>query len=406
MKREVKNLQDAVNSIQIKEGMQKEIILNVKNATMKKKYSFSNVAAAVVLIVIFSGVLSIPVRAFVNSFIQERMEAVPEEDLTAMVDDLYRQDVGVDSFSRAYTEEENRKMSELAQKYKEGTFPTGELARAESVEEAEKLGFCFLASNSTFYLPDRELTEEELLQIIDFYAKRDYAVLNQHEQEYADEIAEQKENEEQKKTEVIESGGITEEDAVEIAQEWLVKIYGIIGEGLEINHYFAEDTQVAGKMEFYNVNWTDFTSRQFYYFYIDATDGSLAWTVMNNGTMEEKALAVTEADALLPQLEQSAISLVKEQLQQDYEDSYYAYYSVDSVLSNVVSFIFVREDNSGFAVTYYWNGTFHSFKESPFSSYQEKYDDMKESAETAESHNHKGEEVEINLVFEKIQNGE
>ena len=406
MKREVKNLQDAVNSIQIKEGMQKEIILNVKNATMKKKYSFSNVAAAVALIVIFSGVLSIPVRAFVNSFIQERMEAVPEEELTAMVDDLYRQDVGVDSFSRAYTEEENRKMSELAQKYKEGTFPTGELARAESVEEAEKLGFCFLASNSTFYLPDRELTEEELLQIIDFYAKRDYAVTNLHEQEYADEIAEQKENEEQKRTEVIESGGITEEDAVEIAQEWLVKIYGITGEDMENNHYFAQDTQVAGKTEFYNVNWMDFASRQFYYFYIDATDGSLAWTVMNNGTMEEKALAVTEADALLPRPEQSAVSLVKEQLQQDYEDSYYAYYSVDGVLSNVVSFIFVREDNSGFALTYYWNGTFHSFKESPFSSYQEKYDDMKESAETAESHNHKGEEVEINLYFEKIQNGE
>lgn len=406
MKREVKNLQDAVNSIQIKEGMQKEIILNVKNATMKKKYSFSNVAAAVVLIAIFSGVLSVPVRAFVNSFIQERMEAVPEEEMTAMVDDLYRQDVGGDSFSRAYTEEENRKMSELAQKYKEGTFPAGELARAESVEEAEKLGFCFLVSNSTFYLPDRELTEEELLQIIDFYAKRDYAVINQHEQEYTDEIEERKENEEQKKTEVIESGGITEEDALEIAKEWLIKIYGITGEGLENNHYFVEDTQAAGKTEVYNVNWTDFASRQYYYFYINATDGSLVWTAMNNGTMEEKTFAVTEAAVLLPQLEQSAISLVEEQLQQDYKDSYYAYYSVDGVLSNVVSFIFVREDNSGFALTYYWNGTFHSFKESPFSSYQEKYDNMKESAETAESHNHKGEEVEINLVFEEIQNGE
>ncbi len=266
MKREVKILQEAVNSIQIKEAMQKEIIQNVKTATKKKKYSFSNVAAAVALIVIFSGALSIPVRAFVNSFIQERMEAVPEEEMTAMVDDLNLQDVGADSFSRAYTEEENRKMSELAQKYKEGTFPTGELAQAESAEEAEKLGFCFLVSNSTFYLPDRELTEEELLQIIDFYAKRDYAVTNQHGQEYADEIAERKENEEQKKVEVIESGGITEEDAVEIAKEWLIKIYGITGEGLENNHYFAEGTQVAGKTEFYNVNWTDFASLQYYYY--------------------------------------------------------------------------------------------------------------------------------------------
>lgn len=72
--------------------------------------------------------------------------------------------------------------------------------QTESAEEAESLGFCFLVPNSTFYLPDRELTEEEMLQIIDFYAKRDYALAGQ---------------------------------------------YGVTEEGLEIDRYFSIDAPVG-----------------------------------------------------------------------------------------------------------------------------------------------------------------
>ena len=35
---------------------------------------------------------------------------------------------------------------------------------------------CFCVENSTFYLPKQELTDDELLQIIDFMEKRDYSV--------------------------------------------------------------------------------------------------------------------------------------------------------------------------------------------------------------------------------------
>lgn len=192
MKKELENLQDAVNSINISEAMQMEIIQKVKTATKRKKLRFSNVAAAAVIVAVLSGVLSVPVRAFVNSLLQERMEQVPGEELTALADDLKDQKVDGDGFTRAYTEEEERKMAELAQKYQEGIFPEGELAQTENAEEAERLGFCFLVPDSTFYLPDRELTEEEMLQIIDFYAKRDYALAEQYREEHADEIAKQK----------------------------------------------------------------------------------------------------------------------------------------------------------------------------------------------------------------------
>lgn len=403
MEREVKHLQDAVNTIHIKEAMQQEIIQNVKNGS-RKKYYFPNVAAAIVLVAILSGVLSIPVRALVNSFIQERMEKVPEEELTAMVDDLSTSEAGIDSFSREYTEEEKRKISELVPKYKEGTFPKGELAMVESVEEAERLGFCFLVPNRTFYLPDRELTEEELLQIIDFYAKRDYAVTKQYEEEFADELAQQKEIEEQKIEEIVESGGITEEDAVEIAKEWLIKIYGITGEGLENNHYYTDDVQVADITEIYHVNWTDFPNRQYYYFYIDAQDGSLVYVKKTGENMEKEAVAVTEAKELLPELQQSAVSFVEELLQLPYEDCYYSYYSVDDVLYKNAMFIFVQEDNSAFSLTYYWDGEFYGFTRTSFSTYQEKYEALKASAELVESHNPRREEIEINVFFEKMEN--
>lgn len=404
MKREVEHLQDAVNTIQIKEEMQKEIIQNVKNRTRKKKYYFPNVAAAVVLIAILSAALSIPVRAFVNSFIQERMEKVPEEELTEIVDELSTQGANIDSFSREFTEEEKRKMAELLPKYTEGTFPEGELVRAESVEEAAGLGFCFLVPGSIFYLPDRELTDEELLQVIDFYVKRDYAVTKRYEEEFADELAQQKENEEQKIEEIVESGGITEEEAVEIAQEWLIKIYGITGKGLENNHYYTDDVHVADKTEIYHVNWTDFPNRLYYYFYIDAQDGSLIYAKRTGGNMEEETVAAAEVNALLPELKQSAISFVEDQLQMTYEDCYYSYYSVDDVLGKNAMFIFVQGDNRAFALTYFWDGVFYGFTRTSFSTYQEKYEALKASAERVEGHTHKGEEVGINVFFEKMEN--
>lgn len=406
MKKELENLQDAVNTINITEAMQMEIIQKVKTTTKRKKHRFSNVAAAVVVVAVMSGVLSVPVRAFVNSLLQERMEQVPKEELTALADDLSDQKVDGDGFTRAYTEEEERKMAELAQKYQEGIFPEGELVQTESAEEAERLGFCFLTPESTFYLPDRELTEEEMLQIIDFYAKRDYALAEQYREEHTDEIAKQNESVEQKKAEVMENGGITEKEAVEIAEEWLIKLYGVTEEGLEIDHSFSSDAPVGDEAGIYHVNWRDFPNRQNYSFYIDAMEGRLVCAARTGRNVEKEALAVKEADALLPGLRQNAAFFLKEQLQQTYEDVYCAYYSVNDVLSGSVSFIFVREDNSVFTLTYDWNGKFKEFRESQISTYEEEYEDMRESAEAVEYFRHKGEETEMNLFFEKIESME
>lgn len=63
-------------------------------------------------------------------------------------------------------------MEELKEKYyNEGVFPEGTLKRIEAASEYDGNEVAFLASRGTFFLPEKELNDEEILQIIDFREK-------------------------------------------------------------------------------------------------------------------------------------------------------------------------------------------------------------------------------------------
>lgn len=411
MKRKVKDLQDAVNSIQIPEEMQKEIIRSIKTASFQKKKARRNInmAATAAGIVIAVGLVGVPVRALVNSFIQERMEAVPQEEMDAIVEDIEMQQVGADKFSRAYTEKEESRMSELYGQYQSGTFPTGELMQVENMEEAGECELYFLISDSAFYLPDRELTDEELLEIIDFYYKREYALNKRNEEERAEEIAQRKEEQEQLVTETVEAGGVTEQEAIETASEWLEKIFGITGEGLERNNYFDSDIVIAEETGFYHVNWTDFPNRQYYYFYINAKDGTLSQVMYSGGEVsiaDAERITAEKAASCIPQLKQKADAFMREQFQVTCEEVYSRYYAVDGIASYFAEFIFVQDSNTAYAVTYTWDGNFHEFRKYHFTGYQQVYERTLESIREAERYIHKGENIEdleITLFFEKAE---
>lgn len=433
MKVKVKELQEAVNSIQVTDKMQEEMIRNIKAAVREKEENTAgaeipyksngkdrrsrnnkrrkmpraaSIAAAVAAVIAISGVLSIPVRALVNSLIQERMEQVPAEEMDAIVEDSNSQQVGADSFTREYTEEEKIRLKELAAQYQAGTFPSGELFQAQSVEEAESRELCFLVTNGTFYLPDRELTDEELLEIIDFYAKREYALTKHAEEEFADEIAAQKEQEKQQIAEVVEAGGITEEEAIAIASDYLEKFFGITGDGLELNHYYEGDIVIADENEFYQVNWTDFPSRKHYYFYISAKDGSLVNVLYSGGELlaDKTGPSVAEAEKLIPKIRQEAVSFIEEETQFVYEDVYVVYYAVNDILKSYLSFKFVQGDKA-YVIVYTWDGVFIEFRKSTFSDHEQEYGELKENIISAETHNRglKPEEaadLDIDLYFE------
>lgn len=328
-------------------------------------------AAAVVLVAV--GVAAFPVRAFVNSLVRERMEEMPQEEKDTYVDTLKEQQVAADGSSRAYTEQERARYSELAQKYQEGTFPERAVPQVDSEEEAAGYEFCYLVPTSTFCLPDREMTDEELLEIIDFMAKREYAFTEEYAREHAEEIAEQEAQEQAAIAENVEGGGITEQQAIETAAQKLSDLFDMTGEGFVQNSYFDEAVDRGGR-PVYCVNWTNDISHKYYYFDIDAEDGHMVRaSYSGEEVFNVPFLTKAEAQEEIPKLQAAAEATMKNQVGEPY-DRVYVYYLhyEDGSTGSWVSFLYAKEDeNAAYGITYTWNGILFEIAEEDISKLQD-----------------------------------
>lgn len=150
-----------------------------------------------------------------NSILEEYLNQMDSEDRQKYVDTVKTQEeIQVDSYTRELTDAERKKMNELYSTYMKGTFPEEVIPICETMEEAELISYCFIVENSTFKLPETELTDEQLLQMIDFRQKREYSL--------------KKANEEQDlSTEEPVNICVTEQEAVESARELIEGFYQV-----------------------------------------------------------------------------------------------------------------------------------------------------------------------------------
>ena len=370
-------LKDCVSGICMKEEMKKAVIENVKERTKeasgagggtagdnrRKKRSgrhltgWKRYAAAAVLVMVLGGAAVVPARAVVNSLIRERMEKMPEEEKDTYAETLMEQEVAAGGFSRAYTPQEEERYRELGQKYQEGTFPEREVIKVSTAEETEAYEFCYLTPTDTFYLPQRELTDEELLEIIDFMVKREYSYAERYEKEHAADIAAEKEQEQEKIAENTKDGGITKQQAEKIAAQKLADLYGVDGDGFDKNSYY--DEEIYEGRAAYCVNWTDIILHQYYYFYIDAKDGSMLWATHSGEDLSGAPLASAErVQEQIPVLQKKAEDFMKNEMQETYDEVYVAYLLYqDGNADRQVSFYLAKEDGSACRITYLWDGT-------------------------------------------------
>ena len=181
------------------------------------------------------GVVSFPVKAIVSSVVTERMESVPREEMTGLNDMVQSQRVAADGFSREYTDSEKERNKALWQAYKEGTFPENVIAQVDSEEEAPEGKLCYIRSTGVFNLPVEEMTDEEMLQIIDFQHKMSYAV--SHGPQAQEARAESQEKEARLKKIWQDADGISEDEAVEIAEKQLKADLEEAADGLELRTY-------------------------------------------------------------------------------------------------------------------------------------------------------------------------
>lgn len=184
------------------------------SAKKAKRYFllFHSKVAAVIALCVVSLSLSIGAGSAVNLYIQ-RMNSLNEEEMLTYNSEVQNTDKEADSFSRQLSKLERDKMLEFREEYEtEGRFPTKEILKVQKKSEVVHGELCFCVENSTFYLPKQELTDDELLQIIDFMEKRDYSVRKKNS------VSELPSSENEK---------VSEDEAVEFAKKILADVYNL-----------------------------------------------------------------------------------------------------------------------------------------------------------------------------------
>ena len=271
-------LKETMDQIHMKEEMQKEIIMKVKRQTDRRafrKKRLHQAAAAAAAFILIAGAV-IPSQAGIRHFVKDRLENMPEQELEAVNQMVQGQNnAEADSFSRDYSKEEIKRMQQLQEAYQNGRFPQQTITFTDSVGQIPDDSLKYDPDTGFLYLPDRTLTDEELLQIIDFNYTRDYAVSQGTAAQEA--RKEWEEKEESLKAKVQKEGWITEKEALQAAEVYLQTEFGLSAEGM-ITYVFLDEPK-AGRF-IYHVSYQteDDISTYAYGIDLNAEDGSLVDT--------------------------------------------------------------------------------------------------------------------------------
>ncbi len=353
-------LKEAIDQINISEAVQQEMIQNLRRQEEQGRYRYhhkphsikrSLPAAAAILLAV--GIVSIPVQAGIRYLVKERMESIPKEEMEETLEMQKEQTNDADLFSREYSPNEKQRMEALFRDYQNGIFPERQLLIVEEEEQVTEDTLCYLESTGCFYLPDRELTDEEILEIIEFNYKREYALTLDPEVQAVIENHEKEQNE--IKTQVQAGGGISEAEAVAVAQEWMNTFFGVSTDGMEEIIYLDE--------EWFDVPTYHITyyiqSVCSYYFSISTVDGSIMSVSVSRSSMRNTpTLTEEQAKERMPQGRRDAQRFLEEQIgiHEEYK-AVYAFYIAENgkLLSGDITYYFEKTDGNFDQVAFYYD---------------------------------------------------
>lgn len=270
-------LKETMNQIHLGEEIQAEIISNVSDRIKSRQQKIRRRKKAFVTAAVFALITgaAIPIQAGIRYLVSDRMENIPKQELTDIRQMLQEQEhVETDSFSRKYSTEEKSRMQQLEREYQHGKFPEQTITQTESSSIPEG-SLCYISDTGTFHLPERTLTDEELLQIIDFKYTSDYALAQGDTAEQARELYASEARRLEKKSK--DNGGITKRDARKAAAKYLLSEFGISAKGLHADiHLYQQSDNIT----VYHVSFEirDAQSVHTYGIDINAKDGSLLGT--------------------------------------------------------------------------------------------------------------------------------
>ena len=165
---------DALDSLE-----ENEAVTNLKkrSGNRQKGFYIPKVAVAAVACFLIMGITASAVGIFTLRQRLEDMDASEIEGFyaTAMADETT-------NLSRRLTPQERTRYNQLTQEYKtDGKFPEFDLRNLEEGEVYDGIGVALDPSTRIVYLPEETLTDEELLEIIDFNMKIAYSIHQMNE---------------------------------------------------------------------------------------------------------------------------------------------------------------------------------------------------------------------------------
>ena len=248
--------------------------LSEKTEIRRKPVSYWKYAAALLL---FAVLTTTGTQAAVNLY-SKHMTEMNEGEKKDVNRKTQSAKTDEDSFSRELTGEEQERLEKLRNKYEtEGVFPQEKLLEVEKIKDVSDQRPVYCYENSTFYLPEEMLTRQQMLQIVDFWERRDYAVSMENKQ------AEEKSKDQ----------NISQEKAIEIAKEYAEKLYGVdCADAVSTIEYDKTQLSVDADASSYYVTLEKETWKYSITVEVDSENGSVNQIDLENKKEEECAAGV------------------------------------------------------------------------------------------------------------------
>ncbi|MBR4732858.1 MAG: hypothetical protein IK081_08845 [Lachnospiraceae bacterium] len=146
--------------------------------------SLLKVAGFLAVCFVALGTTAFAVQALLGRY--ERMRTMDEEEKTQIYEELQKSGHLLYLSNRKWTEAEQKRYEELEQAYKNNeVLPERGLRRLTDGEEYFGVGVCLLATEqgeeNLLYLPERDMTDEEILEIIEYCEKVHYVLREQNQ---------------------------------------------------------------------------------------------------------------------------------------------------------------------------------------------------------------------------------